>query len=290
MPPSAARAGRGRAMPPRLMPTPSEPQPVPLHGGTKFGVGPTRVRASTSAPRSSNSATTSGCAFAHGEHERRLLELAVARIDGGAAVEQQRDGLDDARAHGRHQRGLADRRDGIHVGARIEQRRDDGRVAVLGREIERRHAVAIGGVRVGARLEQQVNRVEAVGARRPVQGRRAVDGARVDGRALIEQPADGDPVAALRRVAKASSHRRRSLNRTAGQPSRPHVDRIICPPELTCSPTLQRNPPVFMINNSSATVPSGTALSRLTPREAARDGPDPRSARGGGLRRSRDCE
>ena len=181
MPPSAAPRRPRSGKPPRLMPTPSEPQPVPLHGGTKFGVGPTRVRASTSAPRSSKQRDDVGMRLAHGEHQRRLLELAVARVDGGAAVEQQRDGVDDARAHRRHQRGLADRRDAIHVGAGIEQRRDDGRVAVLGREIQRRHAVAIGGARVGAGLEQQANRVEAVGARGPVQGRGSVDGARVDG-------------------------------------------------------------------------------------------------------------
>ncbi len=211
MPPSAAPRRPRSGKPPRLMPTPSEPQPVPLHGGTKFGVGPTRVRASTAAPRSSKQRDDVGVRLAHGEHERRLLELAVARIDGGAAVEQQRDGFDDARAHRRHQGGLADRRNGVHVGTRIEQRRDDGGVAVLGREIERRHAVAIGGVRVGAGLEQQANRVEAVGAHGPVQRRRSVDGARVDGRALIEQPA-------RRRSGRRSRRLRSTAARLAARP------------------------------------------------------------------------
>ena len=197
MPPSTAPRRPRSGKPPRLMPTPSEPQPVPLHGGTNFGVGPTRVRASTSAPRSSSSATTLGLRFAHREHQRRLLELAIASIDGGTAIEQQRDGGDDACTGRPHQCRLADRRQRVDLGAGIEQSRDDGGAAVLGGQVERSHAIAVDGARVGAGFEQQQDGIEAVGARGPVQRRGAIDASRVDGGALVEQLADGDAIAVL---------------------------------------------------------------------------------------------
>ena len=80
MPPltSARRPRSGR--PPRLMPTPSDPQPVPLHGGTNAGVGPLRVCALTDAPASSRSVHGRRVILADRDHQRRLLELRLARV------------------------------------------------------------------------------------------------------------------------------------------------------------------------------------------------------------------
>ena len=81
MPPlaSARRPRSGR--PPRLMPTPSEPQPVPLHGGTNFGVGPLRVCALTAAPALDQEIDRRRMVLAHRDHQRGLLELGIAGVD-----------------------------------------------------------------------------------------------------------------------------------------------------------------------------------------------------------------
>ena len=59
MPPLTGSRRPRSGRPPRLMPAPSEPHPVPLQGGMKGGVSPTVVRALISAPLSRSSAIAS---------------------------------------------------------------------------------------------------------------------------------------------------------------------------------------------------------------------------------------
>ena len=72
------------------MPTPSDPQPVPLHGGTNAGVGPLRVCAFGEGAGGEQHLHGGRVIFAHGNHQRRLLELRLARVHARAALDEQR--------------------------------------------------------------------------------------------------------------------------------------------------------------------------------------------------------
>ena len=93
-------------------------------------------------------------AFADGEHQRGLLELRIACVEHGTAVEQQGDRINLAVARGRHESGLTRRRRGIRIGSRRQQRVDQRCAAVFGREIQGRDIVGISRARVGAGFEQ----------------------------------------------------------------------------------------------------------------------------------------
>ena len=135
----------------------------------------TFVCALMSAPRASSSLTTAGWFSRTAHIKRRLPADALLRVDRGAAVEQQRDGVHLARSGGGHQRGFAAR----------DWRRSDprrarnsasiiGGIAVDAGEVQRRHAVAGRGVDLGAGANQQLRRFDVVRAHGPVQRRRAV--------------------------------------------------------------------------------------------------------------------
>ena len=59
--------------------------------------------------------------FADRDHQRRLSELRLARVDRRAAFEQHAQRRRSTRPRGCHQRGLAARIDGIGVDAGVEQ-------------------------------------------------------------------------------------------------------------------------------------------------------------------------
>ncbi len=89
-------------------------------------------------------------ALARRDHQRRLAEVLVARVDGGAVLEQRlrERGLADARRE--HQRRLAGAIARRGIGAGVEQPARQRRVAGLDRQVQRRDAVAIRRVHVGA--------------------------------------------------------------------------------------------------------------------------------------------
>ena len=62
-----------------------------------------------------------GMVIAHGEHQRRLLEGAIAGIDNGATIQKNLDRVEIADACGGHQCRLSRCIDGIGIGARIQQ-------------------------------------------------------------------------------------------------------------------------------------------------------------------------
>ena len=75
-------------MPPRLMPAPSEKQPVRLQGGMNCRRRADRgVRVDVGAALDQQRDDVR-IAFAYGHHERGLLELRIARIERGAVIEQ----------------------------------------------------------------------------------------------------------------------------------------------------------------------------------------------------------
>ena len=210
MPPltSARRPRSGK--PPRLMPTPSEPQPVPLHGGTNAGVGPLRVCAFDDAPASSRSLHGRRMVLADGDHQRGLPELGIARVDASRR----------ARAAARSAAGAPVRAAVISavsppgstvfgIDAGIEQAPDHLGVAVDGGEIERRDAVAIDGRRVRSGTQQRVHDVQTIGVNGGVQRGHAVDARRIDVNLLADERAHRGEVAARRRI----DERRRRFGR-----------------------------------------------------------------------------
>ena len=187
------------------MPTPSDPHPVPLHGGTNAGVGPLRVCAFGDAPAASSTSTAASW------FSRTAIISAVCP-NSGSRASTLRAALEEQAQRGRcagprrgHQRGLAARIDRIRIDARIEQAPDHVGVAVDRGEIERRHAVAIAGRRLRAGAQQRVRDVQAIGVNRRVQRRHAVHARRVDVASLLEQRANGGVVAPLRRIDERSS-------------------------------------------------------------------------------------
>ena len=157
MPPfaSARRPRSGR--PPRLMPTPSEPQPVPLHGGTNAGVGPLRVCAfdRRAAPRA---AARRPPRDPRGPRSSAPSARTPARARRRAAPRSSSSAQRGRRAgaRGGHQRRLAAGIGGIRD--RRRRRAAAGSSSALpltAGEVERRHAVAIAGAGVRAGPQQQ---------------------------------------------------------------------------------------------------------------------------------------
>jgi len=190
------------------MPTPSDPQPVPLHGveRRRRSLARLRVRRRTGLEQDLHGPIL---VFADGDHQRGLSELGLTCIDVRAALEQ---GAKCGRRTGtrrRHQRGLASRIDGIRIDAGIEQAADQIGVAVDRGEIERRHAVAIDGRRFRSGTQQCVHDVQTIGVNGGVQRGHAVDARRIDGNLLADERAHRGEVAACRRI----DERRRRFGR-----------------------------------------------------------------------------
>ena len=199
------------------MPTPSEPQPVPLQGGTNAGVGPLRVCALADAPASSRMIDGLELIFADRDHQRRLSELGLARVDRRTAFEQRAQRGRSACPRGCHQRGLSAWIDGIGIDAGVEQTPNHVGVAVEAGEIEWRHAVAIRGGSLCAGAQQHVSDVQAVGIDRRVQGRRPVHACRVDIGLLSDERANGGVVAPRCRIDERVGLSRPRRKLAAGQ-------------------------------------------------------------------------
>ena len=107
--------------PPRTMPIPW-PNPGTELGSTHGGVLPVRVCALTSACPLDEQLHDRRVVFADGDHQRRLLELGIFRVDDGAASRAARftaSRLADARR--RHERRFAGRIGRVRIGAGVEQ-------------------------------------------------------------------------------------------------------------------------------------------------------------------------
>ena len=138
--------------------------------------------------------------LAHRDHQRRLLELGLARVHLRAAVDEQPHGRHGAGARRGHERRLAARIGGVGIGAGVEQAANQRGATVDGGEVERRHAVAVLGGRAGAGAQQGIGDVEAIGVRRGVERGQAVFAGGIDVGLLRDQRAHGGQIAAFRRV------------------------------------------------------------------------------------------
>ena len=142
-------------------------------------------------------------------HQRRLAEMLLRGVDGGAVLEQRlRDrGIADVRRENQRRLTGAIGRGGIRTG--VEQPARQLRVARRNCQVQRRDAIAIRGVHVGARRDESLRRVAVPDAHGPMQRGRAVAARRVDvDVSRVEQRAHSLHVAAHARRRRAASSAR----------------------------------------------------------------------------------
>ena len=204
-PPAGKRLPRPSGQPARTMPMPLERPGGDSLGGMKRGGSSGVVAASMSAPASSKRRTSATCPSPRRDHQRRLAEACVARVDGGAMLEQRSGDVGVADARRLQQRRLAGAIGARRVRADLEQPARHRGIARRNREMERRDAVAAGGVDVGAGSHQALGRSAIADAHHPVQRGRAVAARRVRVGAVVEQGEHGRGVAALRRFRERRS-------------------------------------------------------------------------------------
>ncbi len=135
------------------------------------------------------------------EHQRGPFHDPIARVDASAMLQEPSNRVDLPRRRGQHQRSGAARVRRLRVSARLEQRANDCAMAVLGREQQRRGR---GNPRcrfqVGAGVDEHLCELEIAAHCRPVQRGHAIALRRADVGALVEQRADGRPIARLGRI------------------------------------------------------------------------------------------
>ena len=172
----------------------------PHRADAPSGFAPTRVRASTSAPRASRRFMIAGVVAPRRPHERGVPQFGIAGVDRAPRSSSRSHRVGIPGAHGGHQQCVAGGIGGVHIGAGVEQPRKDRRVALFGRDVDRRDAERVGDGDVRAGAKQRVNGVEVFGAHRPVQRRRAVASAARRRRAPAAAACGPSPVAGGRRA------------------------------------------------------------------------------------------
>ena len=120
-------------------------------------------------------------------HHRRLAEPALARVDVGAAADEQLHGCRIAGTRRGQQYRLAFSGFRSRARAGFQQRIEDLDAAVGRRQCDRGDAVSVGGLRIGARAQQRLDQIDVVCPDREMERRGAIGLRDVDVRARAEQ-------------------------------------------------------------------------------------------------------
>ena len=142
-------------------------------------------------------------------HQRRLRAHGVFRVDVGAPVEQQGDGLDLAGTGRGHQRGFAAGSRSVGIGAGVEQA-GGGSPALpfIAARCDRRDSVSRRGLHVRAGFDQRTGSGEVVAPNGPVQRGGAIGLRRVDCLAIGRQGAESVLFSSHDRVGQLSADAR----------------------------------------------------------------------------------
>ena len=149
-----------------------------------------------------------GAVLSDRPHQRGVTQVGFRGIHLRASIEEHGHRIDIARAHCRHQQGVARRVGAVGVGARLEQPPQHGGVAVLGGDVDRRDAEDVGRRHFRARANQRIHRLDIVRPHAPVQRGRAVRSGSVDVVALFHQRPNRGHVPRGRRAHEGALGRR----------------------------------------------------------------------------------
>ncbi len=162
MPPLTGSRRPRSGKPPRLMPTPSEPQPVPLHGGVKAGASPTDVRRVDVGTVIEQKCCRVGTVAARCQHQCSLVEGRFSGIDPGAGTDQQLHRFHNAGAGGCHQQRFTRGSRAIRIGLGSQQGSHHVGIAMQRGHIERRDAIPVGRIGFGAVSKQVSGSIKVI--------------------------------------------------------------------------------------------------------------------------------
>jgi len=140
----------------------------------------------------------------------------LRRIEIGAVIDQDRDGLDAAAPGGGHERRLTRGERAVRIGPGVEQLAGDDRIAVQAGQPQRRRPELVGTIDLGAGADQQLGRRHVRTVSRPMQRRCAIAlrGIHVDaGTQQLADPIDRTaPNRLNQRTTRISGNRRSQRN------------------------------------------------------------------------------